>query len=123
MQTPTHSEIIERARQLYAEDCFRKGCPELANVNPEISELAENGFLSAARSELMMSEDVRYKEEVAREANRLGIVKATRGMSVTYEINTYPQRARPRQEETRSLATLRLLLFLGFAIAILLSLR
>jgi hypothetical protein len=59
MTTPNRNEILERARELYAQDCHRRGCPELANVNPEASELAESGFVSVAKSELMMNADTK----------------------------------------------------------------
>ena len=56
MTTPKKEQIIEKARELYVQDCYKRGCPELANVNPEDSELAENGFVTVAISELMRDE-------------------------------------------------------------------
>lgn len=53
MTTPNRNQILERARELYAQDCYRNGAPELANTNPEKSELLESGFISVAKSELM----------------------------------------------------------------------
>lgn len=53
MATPTKAEILARAKELYAQDCFRNGCSELSDVNPEYDELAESGYLSLARSMLM----------------------------------------------------------------------
>jgi len=50
---PKKEKVLERARELYVQHCYRNGCPELANVNPEDSELAESGFVAVARSELM----------------------------------------------------------------------
>jgi hypothetical protein len=55
MTTPTKAEIIERARELYAKYQFVHGSPELAETNPEIEELKEEGFISQAISELMRS--------------------------------------------------------------------
>jgi len=60
--TPTKEEIERCARELYAKDCYRKGVPELADVNPELGELRENGYLNVATSELMRDES---KAEIA----------------------------------------------------------
>lgn len=59
---PKKNEVLARARELYAEDCYRNGCPELANVNPEPSELAESGFVTVARSELMRNSESKNAE-------------------------------------------------------------
>jgi len=53
MGMPNKQEIMQKARELYARDCYKRGCPDLANVNPEDYELAQNGFTAVARSELM----------------------------------------------------------------------
>jgi hypothetical protein len=53
MTTPTKAEIEQRARELYVQECYRNGTPQLADVNPELSELRESGLLSVAQSELM----------------------------------------------------------------------
>lgn len=52
MTTPKQSQIIERARELWHEDRARKGDPSF-NIEPELEELREEGFLSVAQSELM----------------------------------------------------------------------
>jgi hypothetical protein len=53
MPTPTKAQIIAKAQELYVQQCYRDGTPELADVNPEISELKESGLLSVAVSELL----------------------------------------------------------------------
>lgn len=60
--TPTKEEIELRARQIYARECYRTGVPELADTNPETSELGENGYLSSARSELMTSTETKNEQ-------------------------------------------------------------
>jgi len=59
---PKKSEVLERARALYAEDCYRNGCPELASINPEPSELAESGFVTVAKSELMTNTETKNEQ-------------------------------------------------------------
>jgi hypothetical protein len=54
--TPTKEEIERRAREIYAKDSYRNGVPELADTNPEIGELRENGCWSQSVSELMRDE-------------------------------------------------------------------
>ena len=51
MTTPKKNEIIEKAIQIWKEDRFKKGQPY--ELNPEIEELKEEGFLNQAQSELM----------------------------------------------------------------------
>jgi hypothetical protein len=53
--TPTKKEIERKARELYADHCYRTNTPQLADITPELSELKENGFVSLAISELMTS--------------------------------------------------------------------
>lgn len=60
--TPTKEEIEQRAREIYARDCYRTGVPELADTNPETSELGENGYLNVARSELMTNIETRNEQ-------------------------------------------------------------
>jgi len=50
---PKKLEIERRARELYVQDCYRKGVPELSDLNPEVDELKQNGFWNVAVSELM----------------------------------------------------------------------
>jgi hypothetical protein len=52
--TPTREAILEKALEIYVQDCYRNGTPELAIITPEISELKESGTWSQAISELMM---------------------------------------------------------------------
>ncbi len=61
MATPTKAEIVAKAQELYAKDCYRKGCAELAGTIPEIAELAEDGYLRTAKSELMRGVPSRYE--------------------------------------------------------------
>lgn len=53
MTTPTRGEIYQKATELWFQDQHRSGCSELAQTNPEYSELAESGFVAAAQSMLM----------------------------------------------------------------------
>lgn len=62
MTTPTKEEIERRAREIYVRDCYRTGVPELADTNPETSELRENGYLNVARSELMTSMETKNQQ-------------------------------------------------------------
>jgi hypothetical protein len=62
MTTPNKSEIIAKAQELYAQDCYRSGTPQLADLNPEISELREGGYLSAAQSDLMRNLETKNAE-------------------------------------------------------------
>jgi hypothetical protein len=64
-QTPTKSEIIKKAVEMWRVDQFKSGSMQLAQLNPEVEELREGGYLSAAQSELMMSlkrKHAEYKE-------------------------------------------------------------
>jgi hypothetical protein len=60
---PNKKQIVEKARELYAKDCFRTGCSELCESNPETEELKEDGYLNAAQSELMSSNATKYELE------------------------------------------------------------
>ncbi len=51
--TPTKEMVLERAKEMFIEDSVRHGSG--STIDPEESELAEGGFLSAAKSELMFS--------------------------------------------------------------------
>lgn len=53
MVAPKKAEIEAKARELYVEHCYKSGCPEHAETNPELYELVESGFVSQAVSELM----------------------------------------------------------------------
>jgi len=59
---PKKEKVLERARELYAQHCYRNGCPELANTNPECSELLESGFYQAALSSLMTSTETKNEQ-------------------------------------------------------------
>lgn len=59
MATPSKSEIEERARELYHEEHARQGDPSFA-IEPEPEELKEGGYLNAAASELMRSENSQW---------------------------------------------------------------
>jgi hypothetical protein len=56
--TPTKSEIINKATEMWKLDRMRAHDPSYA-LNPQVEELKESGFLSAATSELMRDE---YKQ-------------------------------------------------------------
>jgi len=53
MTTPNRKAIIEKAVELWRADQFKSGSMQLAQLNPEIEELREGGYLSSAQSELM----------------------------------------------------------------------
>jgi len=59
---PKKEKVLERARELYVQHCYRNGCPELANTNPECSELLESGFYQAALSSLMTSTEAKNEQ-------------------------------------------------------------
>ena len=59
--TPTKTEIERHARELYVQECYRSGHPELAETNPTRQELSESGFIQEAQSELMRSEGYEYE--------------------------------------------------------------
>jgi hypothetical protein len=50
---PKKEKVLERARELYVQQCYRSGTPELADISPESSELTEGGFTQQAKSILM----------------------------------------------------------------------
>ena len=54
MTTPTKEQIIERARELWHIEQARNGNPAF-DIEPELDELREGGFLAVAQSELMRS--------------------------------------------------------------------
>jgi len=61
MTTPTRAELYEKAKQLWIHDQYRNGCSELAETNPEYSELLESGYIASAKSELMRDQ---YKAQI-----------------------------------------------------------
>lgn len=62
MTTPNKKAIIEKAIELWRADQLKSGSMQLAELNPEIEELRESGYLSSAQSELMMSLDRKHAE-------------------------------------------------------------
>ncbi len=62
MTTPTKDKIIEKAIELWMHDQFRNGCGHLGEITPEIEELREGGYLSAAQSELMRNPETNLAE-------------------------------------------------------------
>lgn len=54
MTTPRKAEIIAKATELFHHERFKNGDPSF-DIEPELNELRESGFLSAARSSLMTS--------------------------------------------------------------------
>jgi hypothetical protein len=67
MVTPKKEQIIERAKELWHNDRVKNGDPSF-DIEPELSELRESGWLSVAQSELMQSEGYLYDAEL--EASR-----------------------------------------------------
>jgi hypothetical protein len=53
MTTPNKQEIIQKAIELWKSDQVKAGCVQLAEINPEIEELRESGYIASAQSELM----------------------------------------------------------------------
>ena len=56
---PKREKIIEKAKELYAQQCYKNGIPE---ITPEDNELLENGFYAQAKSELMRDNQRAYVE-------------------------------------------------------------
>jgi hypothetical protein len=63
LTTPNKAQIEQYARELYVQDCYKHGNPELADINPELNELRESGFISVAISELMSDTATRQTEQ------------------------------------------------------------
>lgn len=70
MTTPNRQQIIERAKQLWHSDRAKRGDPSY-DIEPELSELREEGFISAAQSELMMDENKAAIEEYFADEDQL----------------------------------------------------
>lgn len=66
MTTPTHSELVKRAGELWFQDRLRREGAQALETNPEIEELREEGFILAAQQELMRSSDS-YAEHIEKE--------------------------------------------------------
>lgn len=60
MTTPNKNQIIEKAVELWHEDRAKNGDPSF-DIEPELEELREEGFLSVAQSELMRGS---YRAEI-----------------------------------------------------------
>ena len=50
---PKKEAIYEKALEMWRNDQYKQGCGHLADLSPECSELAESGYISSAKSELM----------------------------------------------------------------------
>jgi hypothetical protein len=61
LTTPKRELIVQRARELWHIDRARSGDPAF-DIEPELSELRESGYLSAAQSELMRNPDAQNTE-------------------------------------------------------------
>jgi len=61
MTTPTRTEIIAKATELFHNERFKTGDPAF-NISPTEQELAENGYLNVAASDLMRSKHRAYVE-------------------------------------------------------------
>jgi adenosyl cobinamide kinase/adenosyl cobinamide phosphate guanylyltransferase len=70
MTTPTKSEILAKALEIWKSEQYQHGTGQLADINPEPSELAENGFIAAAQSSLMSSPYKKYGFEEKQEIER-----------------------------------------------------
>lgn len=66
MTTPKRSEIEARARELWFADRLRREGSQGLEINPEVEELEEEGFLWSARNELMRHTD-QYKAHLLEE--------------------------------------------------------
>jgi hypothetical protein len=62
MTTPTRSEIVARAKELWHMQEARNGNPAF-DIEPELCELREEGLLAEAQSELMYSDATKYELE------------------------------------------------------------
>lgn len=82
MTTPKRDAILQKARALYVEDCYKRGCPELADVNPEDSELAESGFVAVAKTELMTNTETKNEQWLNAETSEFEF-DAKEGMATT----------------------------------------
>jgi len=60
--TPTKEQIYEKALEMWRNDQYKQGCGQLADLTPECSELAESGYISSAKSELMRSLETKHSE-------------------------------------------------------------
>ena len=69
LTTATKEQILERARELWFEDRLRREGSEALEINPEVEELREEGFLLVAQQELMRNTD-QYKEHLAKELGK-----------------------------------------------------
>jgi len=58
--TPKHEQIVQKAIEMWRQDRIRANDPSF-DIDPELCELREGGYLSAARSELMRSEGYDWK--------------------------------------------------------------
>lgn len=63
MTTPTRTEIEQYARELWHRDRAKSGDPSF-DIEPELNELRESGFLSVAQSSLMHNLETRHSEWV-----------------------------------------------------------
>jgi hypothetical protein len=61
MTTPTRTEIETCAKELWHRDRARLGDPSF-DINPELNELKEGGYLSSARSELMTNTETKNEQ-------------------------------------------------------------
>jgi len=61
MATPTKSEIISKATEMWKTDRAKANDPSF-DINPEYSELLESGYISSARSELMYNLETKNKQ-------------------------------------------------------------
>lgn len=69
MTTPSKSEIVERARELWLQDRLRRGDTEAIQLTPEEEKFREEGFLLVAQQELMRDTD-EYEEYLAKELGK-----------------------------------------------------
>ena len=70
--TPKHEQIVQKAIEMWRQDRIRANDPSF-DIDPELCELREGGYLSAAQSELMRSSGYEFELYLAeaKEANKI----------------------------------------------------
>lgn len=110
---PTKEEILEKARQIFAEESRKAGMPI---ITPEEDELKEGSYYDRARDQLMRdvarAEELKYIEEMARDLGLRVVSKriAERGeeLAITEkELRQERKRRRLLQERLEKMATAR----------------
>jgi len=74
MATPKKEAIVQRATELWHNDRAKNGDPSF-DIEPELEELKESGWLSVAQSELMRSQGTEYEQYIAEEKDQYSETK------------------------------------------------